>query len=473
VNGHPLANGKICTYFAGTSTPTATYTDVTGTIQNSNPIRLDSAGFATIYLADISYKIVVLDGTGADGTCGTGVQQWSQDNVSAYQIINAAQTIIFAGVTVFPGGQVGEVLYRNDLGRLCFFNSAWDCIPGLDTIDTFTNKTIDLTTNSLTCAGALGGTYARYNGTDLVCANIQTSDLPTTLTPNTIQNFFTVDGAGTATVGSLVKRTTNAFATVTTPLTTDTGGVVGICVANCLPSSQATIAIMSAGIACNFDATPTIAGDYVTISPTVAGDCHDAGSVYPNNQALGRVLNTGTSTLTLFPEEMRGQGGFLAYPPNTTPVTVGNTVAETIMQGIPIGAGDLNSIGRVFVVHGWWAQQGETASPTLIVRARLDSAGGTLLGTFTTVNVTLNSGGFNAQLELATVSTGAAGTLEVQGSMNWGFGGTITLASLANSAVSTPIDLTVAHTIYFTAQWSAASPSNTITERLTTAHREN
>ncbi len=43
-NGNPLAGGLIYTYAAGTTTPAATYTSVTGLIANSNPIVLDSAG---------------------------------------------------------------------------------------------------------------------------------------------------------------------------------------------------------------------------------------------------------------------------------------------------------------------------------------------------------------------------------------------------------------------------------------------
>ena len=43
-NGVPLAGGLIYTYAAGTSTPLATYTTISGNIANSNPIVLDSAG---------------------------------------------------------------------------------------------------------------------------------------------------------------------------------------------------------------------------------------------------------------------------------------------------------------------------------------------------------------------------------------------------------------------------------------------
>lgn len=74
-NGVPLAGGKLYTYVAGTSTPLATYTDISGTIQNSNPVILDSGGFATIWLGNGAYKIIVKD--------LNNVQQWVVDNVTS------------------------------------------------------------------------------------------------------------------------------------------------------------------------------------------------------------------------------------------------------------------------------------------------------------------------------------------------------------------------------------------------------
>ena len=67
-NGVPLAGGKIQSYAAGTSTPAATYTTSTGSIANSNPIILDSAGRVPneIWLTTGStYKFVLSDASNA------------------------------------------------------------------------------------------------------------------------------------------------------------------------------------------------------------------------------------------------------------------------------------------------------------------------------------------------------------------------------------------------------------------------
>lgn len=73
-NGAPLSGGLIYTYTAGTLTPLATYTDSTLGTPLSNPVVLDSAGRATIWLSGL-YKIIVKDSLG--NTIST------TDNISA------------------------------------------------------------------------------------------------------------------------------------------------------------------------------------------------------------------------------------------------------------------------------------------------------------------------------------------------------------------------------------------------------
>ena len=63
-SGVPLAGGKINVYLAGTTTPTPTYTESSGTTPNSNPIVLNAAGRPPqqIWLDDaIVYKFVITD----------------------------------------------------------------------------------------------------------------------------------------------------------------------------------------------------------------------------------------------------------------------------------------------------------------------------------------------------------------------------------------------------------------------------
>lgn len=59
-NGKPVAGGKVWTYESGTTTPKATYADPDGTSVNTNPVILDEAGRANIYLEDGAYRVRVL-----------------------------------------------------------------------------------------------------------------------------------------------------------------------------------------------------------------------------------------------------------------------------------------------------------------------------------------------------------------------------------------------------------------------------
>lgn len=122
------------------------------------------------------------------------------------------------------------------------------------------------------------------------------------------------NGAGTAT--NLIAKLTGAPSTVVTTGLADTGGAIGICVSGCGASGSASITTVGQA-SCTFDGATT-AGDYVQISSTVAGNCHDGGATFPaNGQVLGRVLSTnaagGTFNMGLFGVEVYKPAAGLAY----------------------------------------------------------------------------------------------------------------------------------------------------------------
>lgn len=73
--GQPCAGCKLFSYAAGTTTPLATYVDASGTSVNTNPITLDAAGGADIWLGSSSYKFILKDALGST--------IWSVDQVNA------------------------------------------------------------------------------------------------------------------------------------------------------------------------------------------------------------------------------------------------------------------------------------------------------------------------------------------------------------------------------------------------------
>jgi hypothetical protein len=98
----------------------------------------------------------------------------------------------------------------------------------------------------------------------------------------------------TGTTLNKLAKVTGAPATAVVAATSDTGGVIGIVVDGAGTTLNAQIA-RGGQAPCVFDGATTT-GDYVQISGTTAGDCHDAGASYPGiGQVLGRVLSSNAS----------------------------------------------------------------------------------------------------------------------------------------------------------------------------------
>lgn len=114
---------------------------------------------------------------------------------------------------------------------------------------------------------------------------------------------FTLSNAGTTgtTANTLTKATAG---TAIIAATSDTNGIVGITTSGAGTSGSATITY-AGPVSCAFDGATT-QNDYVQISPTVAGDCNDAGATPPAGvQIIGRVWSThasaGTYSIELYP----------------------------------------------------------------------------------------------------------------------------------------------------------------------------
>lgn len=100
-NGIPCSGCKLYTYIAGTTTPQATYADAALATPNANPIVLDSAGRATVFLGSMSFKFVL--------TLANGSLLWTVDgiNASALALLSLNNTWTgsndFTGPTIFDG----------------------------------------------------------------------------------------------------------------------------------------------------------------------------------------------------------------------------------------------------------------------------------------------------------------------------------------------------------------------------------
>jgi hypothetical protein len=105
--GTPLTGGLLYTYLAGTTTPAATYSDISGATANSNPIVLNAAGRVAgevWLLAGTSYKFVLKTSTGT--TIGT----W--DNIDGVNDV-IASTAFYADTFTCTAGQTTFTLSAN------------------------------------------------------------------------------------------------------------------------------------------------------------------------------------------------------------------------------------------------------------------------------------------------------------------------------------------------------------------------
>jgi len=119
----------------------------------------------------------------------------------------------------------------------------------------------------------------------------------------------------------------------------DTSGAIGICVATCGSIFQGTI--QQTGLAqCFFDSAVTV-NDYVQISSTANGQCHDAGATFPTTgQVLGRTTNSsvgGTTSLLLFSPEIKASTGVAVVATVNLTAQQANIGATTLTSPVANG----------------------------------------------------------------------------------------------------------------------------------------
>lgn len=175
-----------------------------------------------------------------------------------------------------PGGSNGNVQYNNSgaFGGASDFNYS------------ASGTQLGSPTGGAEGAGTINVQSGVYNNGTLLANSTGTSlgvaplleQLPNLASPGTTANTLTIY-SGNAVTAALTTSTTNAM---------------GICVSNCGTTGNALIAI-GGQVGCVFDGATT-AGDFVEVSTTVGGDCHDAGATVPTNVGVyGVVLSTNAS----------------------------------------------------------------------------------------------------------------------------------------------------------------------------------
>lgn len=169
--GLPLAGGFINTYLAGTTTPAATYTSISGSIANSNPIQLDASGRPPneIWLiAGQAYNFVLTD--------SLGLNPLSYDNISGVGdnsnliATTGAGLVGYDGTLSYAAATLGE--FANDLPSFMTFipasqraairarTSTFDCTSALTNALAFTGGRIRVPAGRYRFNGNATGTWS-------------------------------------------------------------------------------------------------------------------------------------------------------------------------------------------------------------------------------------------------------------------------------------------------------------------------
>ncbi len=151
--GEPLSGGKVWTYAAGTTNPLASYTDESGSVPNANPVILDSAGRAQVWLtANVAYKLVLMDAddvvqeTTDDFYAGASPEQLALSGIVPSTGGTYTGPVIFTGGVSFSGDPTENAATLESLA-----------LSGVQNANLWTNP--DFQTNQRGAASVADGAY--------------------------------------------------------------------------------------------------------------------------------------------------------------------------------------------------------------------------------------------------------------------------------------------------------------------------
>lgn len=233
-NGNPCVGCKVFSYTAGTSTKVNTYTDVGLSVPNTNPIVLDSAGRATIFLTPgLSYKFILSPSTDSDPPAAP---LWTVDSVTAVppggtstdqDVTGTAGENLSAGDVAFisdgSGGNTAGRWYKADADNTYSSTSAAQVGMAVSAISLGASGSIrlsgritgltSLTTGTLYYVSATGGALTAVAPTNARTVGVADSTTSFVISPwalieasGTVPGFINLTtqtlGAGTKTIAS-------------------------------------------------------------------------------------------------------------------------------------------------------------------------------------------------------------------------------------------------------------------------------
>lgn len=311
-SGAIVVNGCIWTYAAGTTTPIATYTDTSGTL-NGNPIIADSSGrFVAYLLPGTNYKFVYeLTPCSAPSTHGTVLK--TQDNI---QGVPASSANVDIGGTAGEALSAGQCAYLSDgsgsktPGQWYKCDSANTYSSTLPTVGLPVAAIASATTGTFRVAGSITGLSSLTAGAPFYVSNtpgtltgtapanrrlVGNADTTTSLIVAANPALMTAAASGTASSTTFL-RGDQAWSTPWTPVaTTSTGTQSGAWVTltgNTIIRANNASLLTIAGLPAGYD------GQHVKVYSVGAGEVDTAHQSGSEASAAARLINAVTSGIT-------------------------------------------------------------------------------------------------------------------------------------------------------------------------------
>jgi hypothetical protein len=168
--GSVLSGGLLQSYLCGTTTPTSTYADSTGTVANANPVVLDGGGQASVWLNPaICYKLVQKK---SDGTT-----IWTLDGINTaaagtFTTLTASGAVTFSSSLTVTGTAAFGVITTSSSAAVANLNASlllgctWAIPCAIGTTTPNTGAFTALTATSVAATGAVSGATVTASSTD-------------------------------------------------------------------------------------------------------------------------------------------------------------------------------------------------------------------------------------------------------------------------------------------------------------------
>jgi hypothetical protein len=197
----------------------------------------------------------------------------------------------------------------------------------------------------------------------------------------------------------------------------------------------------------------------------------------PATPSTGAVIYGGTSRAIV--KHASGLNGTipLSGAGKTSTTTVSNTTTETVLHSFTIPGSDA-SAGSVYRIAAMGTMDWTTGSPTVTFRVRLGGIAGTVIATCVvacTASASTAAPAWSVEGDIVCVTTGGTGTWRgmikaLGGIVSGGFTAAANPATAGAPSAAVTQSTTATNDLVVTAQWSAASATNTV--RCDTGHAQ-